>query len=230
VSREAAKRAAARKSCEWVADGMALGLGTGSTAFHVVERVAELVRDGMRLTAVATSRATAEQARGCGIELRELDEVESLDLCIDGADEVDPAGHLIKGGGGALTREKMVALAARELIIVADAGKRVERLGLAFRLPLEILSFGVAHTLRRLERFGEPTLRLQSSGAPYVTDNGGCICDLRLPDGVAAADVAALDRTLRLVPGVVECGLFPDMARRVILGHDDGSVSVTEVS
>jgi ribose 5-phosphate isomerase A len=228
VAHEAAKQIAARTACSWITDGMTVGLGTGSTAVFALDRIAELMASGYQLAGVATSSATEEQARTRGLQLLDLNEVEKLDLAIDGADEVDPAGNLIKGGGGALTREKLVALAADELVIVVDESKLVERLGAAFRLPVAILPFGWRHTLRRLSRFGEGELRTRD-GLPYATDNGNHIVDLQLPGGVAPEQVMQLDHDLSVIPGVVEHGLFVGLTTRVVVGSDDRQTRIIEI-
>ena len=231
MAHEAAKRVAARTACSWITDGMTVGLGTGSTAVFALDRVAELRAQGYRLTGVATSQATEMEAQARSIPLLPLGEVEKLDLAIDGADEVDPAGILIKGGGGALTREKLVALAATELIIVVDESKMVERLGVHFRLPVEILAFGWQHTFRRLQRHGEGALRMRAGtpDEPYLTDNGNHIVDLQLPGGIQSEQALQLDQELSLIPGVVEHGLFVGLTTRVIVGTDERQTSTVEI-
>jgi ribose 5-phosphate isomerase A len=221
MSAEQLKRAAAAAALEEVAGGMLLGLGTGSTAKIFVDLLGEKVRDGLRVTAVPTSEATAAQARALGIPLTTLDETPELDLTIDGADETDDQLRLIKGGGAALLREKIVAAASRRMIVIADIGKRVPRLG-AFPLPVEVNPFGLGATQRMVERVaaGAPViLRLDPSGKPMVTDGGHFILDLRL--GVIA-DPEGLSRALHDVPGVVEHGLFIGLCHRAYLAAPDG--------
>jgi len=229
MAHEAAKRAAAKAACGWVESDTVLGLGTGSTALFVIERVAEMMQCGLELVCVPTSEATSAEAERRGLTLARLEDVDRVDLVIDGADEVDTDFNLIKGGGGALTREKLVALAAHERICVVDETKMVEQLGLAFRLPVEILPFGWKQTLSRLRAFGDPTLRqVGDDSGPSVTDNGNHIVDLAIPGGIDSGDAARLDRDIRTQPGVLETGLFVGLVTRVIVGRDDRSTKVLE--
>ncbi|HXU71443.1 MAG TPA: ribose-5-phosphate isomerase RpiA [Polyangia bacterium] len=193
-----------------VLDGMLVGLGSGDTAARAIVRLG-----GRKIVGVATSEKSAALARSVGIEVRAPDEVAAIDLTIDGADEIDPALRLVKGGGGAHTREKLVARASREMIVVVDAAKRVARLGEHMRLPVEILPFAARWTLARLEALGlEPRVR-----DGFVTDNGNLIADCVLgPVG----DLRALAETLKAMSGVVEHGLFLDEATLAYVGTDDG--------
>lgn len=218
------KRAAARAAADAVVSGTRLGLGTGSTVAHLLDRLAERIRDErLAVTGVPTSDATAERAAQLGIPLTTLDAVEGLDLTLDGADEVDPRLDLIKGGGGAHTREKIVAAASADFGVIVDASKLVPWLGATFRLPIEIVRFGWRATARRLEGLGlEPELRLRG-GAPFCTDNGNLIVDVALRAGT---DLPQLENAIDTLPGVVGCGLFLGMARRVWVGDADGSVRV----
>lgn len=216
------KRAAAFAAADLVADGTTIGLGTGSTFAFVLERLAQRVRqDGLRVRGVATSQATTDLAGRLGIPVVPLDDIDRLDLAIDGADEVDPQKHLIKGGGGAHLRERLVATAARELVVVVDAGKLVPVLGRAFPLPVEVVPFGWRHTMRRVAATGCEPVRRERDGMPFVSDNGNFVLDCRY-GGIA--DPAALQRTLDAVPGVVDHGLFVGMAGRVVIGNADGRV------
>jgi ribose 5-phosphate isomerase A len=221
--RTLAKRAAARAAAEQVPSGSRVGLGTGSTVAHALDRLAERIRDeGLEIVGVPTSAATARRAAELGIALTSLDEVDRLDLTIDGADEVDPQLELIKGGGGALTREKIVAAASSRFLVIVDAAKLVPWLGATFRLPIEVLEFGLAATRRRIAELGIATeLRHSADGTRLVTDNGHLVLDGRLTEG---RDLRALEAALDAVPGVVECGLFLGMADLVFVGEDDGSV------
>ncbi len=219
--RGASKRAAGHAAAELVRDGQRLGLGTGSTVEFVLQRLAERCAEGLDVAGVPTSEQTARRARELGIPLLELAEVDRLDLAIDGADEVDPAGNLIKGGGGALTREKIVAAAADRLVVVASPEKLVDRLGATFRLPIEVLAFGLRQTTARVAGCGlAPALRTGPDGAPFVTDEGNLILDCELgPMG----DLGALDAALQAIPGVLEHGLFLGMAGLTVVGEADGS-------
>jgi len=214
-----AKRLAGYRAVEFIEDGMTVGLGTGSTAYFMVERLGERVRDeGLRVRCVPTSLRTEEQARALGIPLTTFSEVASLDLAVDGADEIGPGLALVKGGGGALLREKLVAAAARRFVVIADAGKRVETLG-AFPLPVEVVPFAWEVTARRVARAAgvEPELRRDGSG-PYVTDNGNYVLDCRCG---RIEDPARLERELKLLPGVVECGLFVGMADLAVVSDGE---------
>ena len=214
-----AKQRAGFKAVEFIDDGMTVGLGTGTTAYWMVERLGERVRAGLRVRGVPTSRRTEEQARRLGIPLVTFAEVQELDLAIDGADEIGPGLALIKGGGGALLREKLVAAAARRFVVVADAGKKVSALG-RFPLPVEVVPFAWEVTARRVARVVrvEPLLRLTDGGETYVTDNGNYILDCRCGE---IADPAKTERELKLLTGVVECGLFVGMADAAVVATDD---------
>jgi ribose 5-phosphate isomerase A len=225
-----AKRAAARRAAEMVETGMKVGLGTGSTAAFLVRRLGERAREeGLRVTAVATSERTAALAREDGIGLVDLDEAGWLDLTIDGADEVDGAMRLIKGGGGALLREKIVAAASDRMVVIADEGKRVAQLG-AFPLPVEVIPFGWRAT-RRIVRDrlagmkvegSEATLRM-AGAEPFRTDGGNLILDLHLG---RIGEPEALNLALNQVPGVVENGLFIGLCKALVVGREDGTAEV----
>jgi ribose 5-phosphate isomerase A len=219
------KREAAARALEFVRPGMRLGLGTGSTAAHFVDLLAEKVKGGLNVVGVPTSEATKRQAERLGVPLATLDEQPELDLTVDGADEIDRELTLIKGGGGALLREKIVAAASREMIVIADESKLVERLG-RFPLPIEVVDFGVEATKRAVERAitsancaGRLQLRRKSDGHVFVTDQGHFILDAGLG---AIADARVLAHRLADVPGVVEHGLFIGLARRAILASHSG--------
>lgn len=230
---DAAKYAAARRAVEFVEDGMKLGLGTGSTAAWMVRCLGERVRDeGLRITGVPTSARTAELAREQGISIVTLDEARWLDLTIDGADEFDGALNLIKGGGGALLWEKIVATASEQMIVITDASKEVETLG-AFPLPVEVIPFGLQTTRGLVEDLlagqdvlgHDVTLRMDGD-APFVTDQGNRILDLHLN---RIADPRQLAMALNLIPGVVESGLFIDICDVVVIGHGDGRVETRDI-
>jgi len=219
------KRAAAARAIEFVRSGMRLGLGTGTTAQHFVELLAEQVRAGVRLVGVPTSEATRAQAERLGITLATLDDVGELDLTVDGADEIDPDLTLIKGGGGALLREKIVAAASARMIVIADESKLVDVLG-RFPLPIEITPFGAAATRRAVEAAaaragsaGPAQLRRGRDGHAFVTDGGHWLLDAQLG---RIADPPALAKSLAAVPGVMEHGLFIGLAQAAILAGPNG--------
>jgi ribose 5-phosphate isomerase A len=219
------KRAAAARALDYVRSGMRLGLGTGSTAAHFVDLLAERVKGGLKIVGVPTSDATRAQAERLGVPLTTLDREPELDLTVDGADEIDPSLDLIKGGGGALLREKIVAAASREMIVIADESKYVQRLG-RFPLPIEVVDFGVPAVQRSIERAlaaegcaGSLQLRRKADGHVFVTDQGHFILDAALS---AIPDGRALARRLAEVAGVVEHGLFIGLARRAILAGSSG--------
>ena len=219
MSQDDLKRQSAKAAVAAVEDGMVLGLGSGSTAAIAVDLLGELVRAGLRIVGVPTSERTAAQARSLGIPLADLGQHPVLDLTIDGADEVHTGTlDLIKGLGGALVREKIVAAASRQMIVVVDESKLVPKLG-GVHLPVEVVQFGWQATLRHLHDAGaEGQRRAAPDGAPFVTDNGNFIIDCALD----IADPATLDARLSQIPGVVATGLFIGIATSVIAGTGDG--------
>lgn len=220
---EAEKELVARKALELVREGMRLGLGSGSTAWRFVELLGERVRSGLNVCGVPTSSETKRRAEAAGIPLTTLDQEPELDLTIDGADEFDPHLNLIKGGGGHLLREKVVAAASREMAVIVDSRKRVEKLG-KFRIPVEVLQFGLAPVCRRIEQRGGAWHLRRSGEAPMVTDEGNYIldCDFGLLD-----DPRELNRWLNDQAGVVEHGLFIGIATRVLIAQA-GAVETIE--
>jgi ribose 5-phosphate isomerase A len=225
VELEDLKRRAAARALEAVQGGMKLGLGTGSTAKHFVELLGEKVRAGLKVVGVPTSEATRAQALREGIALTTLDDIDRLDLTVDGADEIDHALNLIKGGGGALLHEKIVAAASDRMIVIADDSKWVETLG-RFPLPIEIIPFGIAATRRAIaEAFeksgvsGQMAVRQGRDGHVFVTDGGHWIVDAHLGRIGEPQRLAGL---LSQIPGVVEHGLFIGMARTVVLAGAQG--------
>jgi len=222
MNAETQKRAAAARAVEYVESGMRLGLGTGSTARHFTDLLGERVRGGLKVIAVPTSEATQADAQRAGIPLSTLDETPELDLTVDGADEVDSDLNLIKGGGGALLREKIVATASRRMIVIADESKWVANLG-RFPLPIEVVQFGLGAIRRRIEAaVGQGIsvkVRQGKDGHPFVTDGGHLILDAAMGRIVDPADLA---QKLSLIPGVVEHGLFIGIASTVILAGEGG--------
>ena len=220
-----AKQRAGERAAEFVEDGMTVGLGTGSTAYWLVERIGRRVREGLRVRCVPTSRRTEEQARALDIPIIGFSDVTQLDLAIDGADEIGPGLALIKGGGGALLREKLVARAARRFVVIADASKLVETLG-RFPLPVEVVPFAWEVTARGVAEAtdAEPSLRRDERGEIYLTDNGNYILDCRCQE---IQDPERTERELKLLTGVVECGLFVNIADLAVVATGD-AVEITE--
>ncbi|MGA0924605.1 MAG: ribose-5-phosphate isomerase RpiA [Lutimaribacter sp.] len=229
-----AKFFAAKRAVDFVEDGMRVGLGTGSTAAWMVRCLAEVVRqDGLKIRAVPTSTRTAALARELGIEVVSLDEAKWLDLTIDGADEFDGDLNLIKGGGGALLQEKIVATASDQMIVIADAGKEVGALG-AFPLPVEVIPFGwqttkalIEEMLVSIDVLGRSTSLRMNGDRPFVTDEGNHILDLHLG---RIGNARQLAMVLNQVPGVVENGLFIDICDVVVVGYGDGRVETRDIN
>lgn len=223
-----AKQVSGRRAAEYVEEGMVVGLGTGSTVFYTLQRLGERVRsEGLTIRGVPTSVDTEQKAGEMGIPLATLEEVDAIDLTIDGADEIDGDFNMIKGGGGALLREKVVASISRREVIVVGEDKVVDRLGKGFLLPVEVIPFARAVVNRALTALGAtPTLRLVEANTPFITDNGNEILDCRFEGGIE--DAAALEEAIDRVPGVVESGLFIGLAHAVVIGKDDGGCEVRE--
>ncbi|MEX5212793.1 MAG: ribose-5-phosphate isomerase RpiA [Nitrospiraceae bacterium] len=216
------KRQAALKAIEYVQDGMVIGLGTGSTARHLVLALGDRIKQGLRIRGVPTSQDTADLARSQGIPLIESEQNWTLDLAIDGADQVDPQLCLIKGGGGALLKEKIVAAAARQLIIVVDHTKRVPVLGNSFPLPIEVIPFGWGNTARQLETIAGKAVLRERNGRPFRTEAGHFILDLQVG---SIAHPAEMEIRLNQIPGVVETGLFVGRTSLLIVGTPEGIVT-----
>ena len=226
-----AKFVAAKRAADYVEDGMRVGLGTGSTAAWLVRCIGEMVRnDGLRIKGVPTSTRTAQLAREVGIEVMSLDEAKWLDLTIDGADEFDGDLNLIKGGGGALLQEKIVATASDQMVVIADIGKEVETLG-AFPLPIEVIPFGwqttqalVEETLISMDVLGRSSSLRMNGARPFITDEGNHIHLHRI------GNARQLSLVLNQMPGVVENGLFIDICDAVVIGYGDGRVEVRDIN
>ncbi|MBF2535241.1 ribose-5-phosphate isomerase RpiA [Listeria marthii] len=217
------KKIAGEKACEWIKDGMIVGLGTGSTVYYTIEKLGDMVAKGLQITGVATSEETAKQAEKLGISLKSLNDVTEIDVTIDGADEIDADFQGIKGGGGALLREKMVANASLKNIWVVSEEKLVRNLG-EFPLPLEVIPFGWKQIQRELEKEDiETNLRKQSSGEVYVTNNGNYILDIV---NQTFTDTAMWQEKLAQIPGVVEHGLFLDYVDMIICGKANGEIEL----
>jgi ribose 5-phosphate isomerase A len=216
------KEAAARASLRFIRDGQIVGLGTGSTAAYFIRLLADEVKKGMRIRGIPTSVQSGNLASSLGIPITTLDEYQEIDVTVDGADEVDPQLRLIKGGGGAMLREKIVASATKRLVIVADASKRVPVLG-KFPLPLEVIGFAQALVAKRVAALGADVHMRFKDGKPYVTDEGNHILDCRFG---SIADADGLARELSDMPGVVEHGLFIGLASTVLLARDSSIVEL----
>ena len=221
VDRDKLKRDAALRAVEYVEDGMVVGLGTGSTAYFVVEGLGARVAKGLKIVGIPTSERTATQARSLGIPLATFAEHQAIDLTIDGADEVERGSlNLIKGLGGALLREKIVASASRRLVIVVDQEKLVDQLGDHTPVPVEVVQFGWQATAAALARLGsDPALRHAHEDHPFITDGGNYTLDCRFPP---IADARALESQIISIVGVVDCGLFVGRASAVIVAATDG--------
>jgi ribose 5-phosphate isomerase A len=217
---ERMKQLACQRAAQEVQDGMVLGLGTGSTVYYFIQEVGRMVHEGLRLTGVPTSIRTAELATQLAIPLTTLDAHPHLDLAVDGADEVDDALNLIKGAGGALLREKIIAASAARFLVVVDDSKMVHRLGERHPLPVEVVPFGVMPATRALEGLGaRVTLRRGADGRPWVSDNGNYILDCRFRP---IADPRALQQQLLAIPAVIDSGLFIGMTDTVLIGQAEG--------
>ncbi|EAE1292174.1 TPA: ribose-5-phosphate isomerase RpiA [Listeria monocytogenes] len=217
------KKIAGEKACEWIEDGMVVGLGTGSTVYYTIEKLGQMVNNGLHITGVATSDETTKQAEKLGIPLKSLNDVTEIDVTIDGADEIDTNFQGIKGGGGALLREKMVASASLKNIWVVGEEKLVRTLG-KFPLPLEVIPFGWKQIERTLAKEQIQTnLRKQSNGEVYVTNNGNYILDIV---NQSFTDAEMWQEKLAQIPGVVEHGLFLDYVDVIICGKANGETEI----
>jgi len=222
------KEAAGRRAADLVETGTIVGLGTGSTVWFTLVRLAERIKtEGLEIVGVPTSMDTTTKATELGIPVVGLGEVEKIHLTIDGADEIDGEYQMIKGGGGALLREKVIASISEKEVIVVGPDKVVEKLGTTFLLPVEVTTFALPTVSRALEAFGcETVLRLSDPGVAMTTDNGNQILDCRFPNGID--DARELERAIAAIPSAVESGLFIDLAHAVVIGHEDGSAELRE--
>ncbi len=213
------KQLAAEKSIEFIKDGITLGLGTGSTVFFLVNKLAELVKQGLNVKCVSTSEQTSELAINLGINIVKLNEVDYIDLTIDGADEVDRYLNGIKGGGGALLFEKIVAAASEKVIWIVDSSKFVKKLG-KFPLPVEVIPLAANHIIKRFKESSYSPVSRMSESKIYITDSGNEIIDLHLHE---IEDSIKLEQEIKLIPGVVEVGLFNNFADSVIIGKGNST-------
>lgn len=218
-----AKQLAAEKAVSFLDNGMTIGLGTGTTAYWAIEKIGEKVKnEGWKIKAIATSVRSEEQARGLGIPIVDFSTAKSIDVTIDGADETDENLQLIKGGGGALLREKIVATNSKQMIVVADESKWVKMLG-RFPLPVEVVHFGWERTFDKLQLLGCEAKRRMNGTEPYLTDNGNYIVDCSF---VEIRDAPALHESVNAITGVVDNGLFIRIASKLVLGFNNGETRV----
>lgn len=216
-----AKRLAAEKAVELIRDGMTVGLGSGSTASYAIQKIGERVRQGLNIRAVATSHKTEKLARELSIPLYDPADVETIDIALDGADQVDTKANLIKGGGGSLLREKIIAFASKRFHVMVDQSKLVEHLG-NMSLPVEIVPFGAPLTIKHLRLLGSDPVIRQSRGERFITDNGNLIADCRFQ---RIDEPAWLDVKIKMIPGVIETGLFSNkIITSVFVGTSNGAV------
>lgn len=219
-----AKKAAGYAAADLIQNHMKVGIGTGSTAFYFIERLGILCNNGLSIEAVATSQKSEDLAKKAGIPIRNIDRFVSLDIAVDGADEIDPQKRMIKGGGGALLREKIIASMSKEMVVIVDKQKVVEKLG-SFPLPVEIIPFGWKATTHHLEKHGfKGNIRQTKEGKDYITDNGNLIYDIHFPSLLSNPE--QVEQKIRNIPGVIETGFFFNLAGRVIIGKPDGKVEI----
>ncbi len=217
------KQLAAEKAVSFLEDGMTIGLGTGSTAYWAIEKIGERVRnENWKIKAIATSIRSEEHARSLGIPIFDFNVIQSIDVTIDGADEVDPKLQLIKGGGGALLREKIVASNSKQMIVVADESKWVKILG-KFPLPVEVVQFGWIRTFEKLQSLGCEANRRMHGKDPYLTDNGNFIIDCAFTE---IKNPPVLHEAVNAITGVVDNGLFIHMASQLVLGFNNGETRI----
>ena len=225
LTTEQIKELVGKKAADLVKPGMKLGLGTGSTVFYLLKELGQRKLQGLEFSFVPTSKQTETIAIENGLTLLDINIVDQLDLCIDGADEIDPAGNLIKGGGGALLQEKIVAAAAVRLAIIADGAKIVKQLG-KFPLPIEVIPFGYTQVEKKVKAIGAASVQLRiKDGGPFITDHQHYILDCYFE---TISDCRRLNSRLLEIPGVVETGLFIGMATQAIVGNSNGSISLLE--
>ncbi len=219
---DAIKKKVGTQAAELIKEGMLVGLGTGSTAYFFIERLAEKCKDGLKIKAVASSKASFDQARDGGIPLVDINHLTHLDITVDGADKIDKKNRMIKGGGGALVREKIIASMSKEMVIIVDEGKLTDKLGRG-KLPVELIHFAIRATKHHIEKLGfQGEWRVQEDGSPFVTDNGNIIFDIHISEPLDAPE-RVHDALMRL-PGIVDTGFFFNLATTVLIGFSDGQV------
>lgn len=224
VNKDKAKQAAGEAAIDFVKPDMVIGLGTGSTTYWFIKSLIVKCREGFKIKAVASSKGSFQIAAEGNIPLIDIESVTSVDLTVDGADEIDSQKRMIKGGGGALLREKIIATMSKEMIVVVDEKKVVSNLG-RFPLPVEILPFAHHATLAHIKTLGhQPVLRKTADGQVYITDNGNYICDVHFSQVRQSPEID--QEKIRKIPGVLETGFFFQLAKKVIVGYDDGHVEI----
>lgn len=221
---ENAKKAAAEQAAQWIQNGMIVGLGTGSTAAYFIESLIKRRRKGLSIQAVPSSRHSADLAKNGGIPILDINSTSHIDITVDGADEIDQKKRMIKGGGGALIREKILASSSREMIVIVDNTKVVSQLGKA-KLPVEIIFYGSPATRQKLEQLGfEGKWRLKEDKTLFITENGNLIFDIAFEKPPAIPENE--HNSIRQIPGVIDTGFFFEIAGRVIIGHENGTVDI----
>ncbi|CCB86264.1 MULTISPECIES: ribose-5-phosphate isomerase RpiA [Parachlamydia] len=218
-----AKEAAGRTAAQFIESGMLVGLGTGTTTHCFIEALGKRCQEGLRIQALASSERSATLAREQKIPLLQTDQVTYLDITVDGADQIDPQKRMIKGGGGALLREKILASISKEMVVIVDSSKVVEQFG-SFPLPVEMVTFAYQATIKKLNALGYTGKLREKGGIPYVSDNGNYIFDISLPKPCLTPEKE--NQQIRAIPGVVETGFFFGLAGRVLIGFPDGRVEI----
>ncbi len=219
-----AKWAAGRKAVEFIQNGMIVGLGSGSTAECFIQSLIEKVRKGLQIQAVASSRKSAEMAKRGGIAVLDINEVPRIDITVDGADEIDPKKRMIKGGGGAHVREKILASSSSEMVVVVDNSKLVSALGQK-KLPIEVLFYGSPATRTKIEQLGfSGKWRMNEDGTLFITENGNILFDIHFKSAPSAPE--SLNEALLLIPGVIDTGFFFNLAGRVVVGYPEGKTEI----
>ncbi len=221
---EDAKQAAGRKAAEFIENGMIVGLGTGTTAVHFIEALIQKAKKGLHIQAVASSRHSADMAKKGGIPILDINAVSHVDITVDGADEIDPKKRMIKGGGGAHVREKILASSSHEMIVIVDESKLVPAIGKA-KLPVEILFYGSPATRLKIEKLGhQGRWRMSPDGTLFITENGNLLFDIHFPSPPSHPE--KVHQELIALPGVVDTGFFFGLAGRVIVGYSDGQTKI----
>lgn len=224
MEQDKAKKVAGYRAADLIEQNMIIGLGTGSTVRYFIDKLSERVRDGLRIQAVSSSLRSLEQASKGGIPLVDINQLSYIDTTVDGADEIDSQKRMIKGGGGALLREKIIASMSREMIVIVDETKVCDQLGRC-KLPVEITPFAYGVTIKKIAQLGyESRIRYSSDHTIYVTDNGNYIVDITFHQFIE--EPLILDHQLKSIPGVIETGFFFNLAGRVIIGYSDGKIVI----